>query len=231
MSNFKEKKEKYLERLCTNMETISGLLQSGNMEVANVLLAPSDERELRRADAMLTFALDMNDLMDALFCGNVEDIPFEENNVIQYVVKTINSTLDENNQNELPDFNTIIEGSSEGEIAAKFYYQLIVGTVPDEIPALQYIEKETGADLRDENDVQEIKNAIEKLRGNAEAKLPFSQVGVEEYSDKDLDSIEDFVQHFHSLCEKGIKKDDVFEDLFKLFIKKLMGEEDDPRWS
>ena len=90
--SFEEKKEDYLAKLCTHMDVVSTLLtgdDEATRKSASLLLMPSNENELRMADATLTLTVDLKDLVEAVSCDNVEKIPVEENEGINLILDII----------------------------------------------------------------------------------------------------------------------------------------------
>ncbi len=234
MSTFDEKRDEYLVKLLNHLDVMSKLLEGSedkNAKMRKLFLSPSNEKELRIADSLLTTTIDMKELIDAAMCGNVEEIPVEENEGVKFIVDTVEVIADAKNSKVELDalsLEKLLEskiGNISTEAFAKITYDLMVGLIAQTEEVTDYLEEHVYS-LIDSDSFEETAAYLEKVKATLAKKQPSSEASPE-MSEEAVEGLENYVNSFHSLCERGIKKDNSIGAILMKLFERLQSNDDD----
>ena len=239
MSTFEESKKEYLERLSTNMDFVNHLIEQkdeSSRKTAKLLLDPRNERELRVANGTLTQKEDMVALTEAVLCGNVEEIPLEENKGIGFLINIINALVDQQNMaanaNAPVDLKATLkhrlEPLNDPKEIARICYSLISGLAAKPIETVEYIQGKVKIDFENEIETAKFKLYLQESQAAIQSAAPNPTAPSADMTDEGVETFEAYVNEFHELCEKGIQKGDEKGNPFvKLFMQFLDSLDDD----
>ena len=198
MENFIARKKKYLKRLTQYADVVMRLLcNNDTIREAAVLMEPRNNEELDFAISTLDFIDDMDNLLENIMLGHVEEIDAEESLFVNYIAAMLNiiddcidpeiieKKMDEFCQSCIPD---------EEEFLANIKYEFTILSLTDPIKLLAAIEKKSGYNLNDKYirlKIDFIHNILEKQ--NLE-------------DDRDYSKITKMNKKFHERCERGINE-------------------------
>lgn len=202
MENFLERKEKYLRKLCENTDTVEKIYDSAKTEVEKrnleVILSPSNEKELNISELMFDFYNDTYSIVDDAKNGNLNEIPVEENEGLKEIVRFVNLAK----KGEKIDFSKYYENSESIKRAAEISYSGIVGLYADMDSSFDYVFKKCGFDEDSFVDLTIFRLYMERLQESASG----STLDYRNYSDKDFENYKMFFQEFHKLYVEGKKE-------------------------
>lgn len=212
MKTFEERKEEYLDKLSNNMEIIYKLMLSvdeKSLRTARLMLDPSTDKELRLANGIVSYTEDMKELVEAAACGNVDPIPIEENEGITFLANIIQAMYEASKEKKpkeaAEEIAKKLEGNMDPKAMARMYYDLLVGliTSPDEM--YDYMQNKTTIDYTDKLEAAKFRLFMRESQTALESVTPTSTIGTE-FTEEQLEIFEAYVEEMHSLCQKGIKK-------------------------
>ena len=240
MSTFEESKKEYLEKLSTNMDFVNHLIEQKNessRKTAKLLLDPRNERELKVANGTLTQKEDMVALTEAALCGNVEEIPLEENKGISFLINIINALADQQNlaanANAPVDLKATLkqrlEPLNDPKEIARICYSLLSGLAAKPIETVEYIQGKVKIDFENEIETAKFKLYLQESQDIIQKAAPDPTANPSsDMTDEEVAAFDAYVNEFHALCEKGIQKGDEKGDPFvKLFMNLLSSLHDD----
>lgn len=222
MGNFEKEKEEYLKELAENESikkfTIKSYREDGMQEEERMFLDPQNETELKFAKAVLYSGVDMNNLVSCLFTGELEIMPFEENEMIIDLIKGIKS------QKENGVIDPEILNDKTPEKKARLLVSRLMMKLYDKDELTEYVFKKAGFDSNKIMD--HLKFGKYMMKFNAKYKTDDNPINNQkEYFDSEegIDFLYRFVMESRKLCEKYAKRSDsydgtdsILEDLYDL---------------
>ena len=133
MDDFIKRKKDYLQKLKENPRVLQKLTvnEGDPQKMMMMVLDPKNEEELKIVDTLITFFIDILDLVHRAAMKEVKEIPLEENVGISYYIEVINALKDEKEVRTV-DKLTPEEG-------AKILYEFLTGMINDSDETLIYI--------------------------------------------------------------------------------------------
>ena len=97
MDDFIKRKKDYLQKLKENPRVLQKLTvnEGDPQKMMMMVLDPKNEEELKIVDTLITFFIDILDLVHRAAMKEVKEIPLEENVGISYYIEVINALKDE----------------------------------------------------------------------------------------------------------------------------------------
>ncbi len=213
MGDFEKRKEEYFERLSTKSEFLISLEKKkddNSLAILKLLVNPKDENELKTATCTLDFLEDFLNLVTSASCGNVEYVPFEENeglNAIIGVMKMLISDEEVTAESITARLSDSKKSDTRSEQFAEILFGIMVCFICEPVETMTYIGKKM--DVSIDNIVDSIR--LQVLLEEAKEKMQVLQSDQNVYKNTTDKSVNDFVAFstaFHNLCEKNIKKED-----------------------
>lgn len=197
MKSFEERKEEYLNKLKTNPELTSAMIESsqknGGVEKLAILVDPKTEMDLDLANCTFDFMNDSMVLLEKIFSFEVDEIPLEENEGYNYLINVINLARNKATEQEYREY---VAGLTPEQVAI-ISYDLLVGIATDNESVFEYLAEKVGIDLTDELQMAQLTVRLE------EAKKTIPSTDIEHATDKNVDFFKELVRNFHILCTEG----------------------------
>ncbi len=197
MDDFIRRKKEYLQKLKDNPQVLNKItVNKGDpQKMMMMVLDPKNEEELRIVDSLITFFIDILDLLHRAAMKEVKEIPLEENVGISYYIEVINALKDEKEVRTV-DKLTPEEG-------AKILYAFLAGMINDSDATIIYIAEKTGFDLKDEIQAKLLELYLNLANKAFEKNSNFVETTEESPNRSNLDESVAFCELFHQLCEEG----------------------------
>ncbi len=201
MEDFEKRVAQYIERAEENVELVRTIIESEEGErkarLGNIMLRPSNELELRTANALLNLSVDCAELCLDLSLGAVKQIPEEDNVAIPWIVEIISDSKGDKSTEELVAKYT---NELSPELSAKIIYQLLVSFVGFEDESKEKLGKLLGYDLNNELDNLKLELDLENAKSVSGSLKTSNAYLVNEESTGEIESM---ASSFHTLLENG----------------------------
>lgn len=197
MDDFIKRKKDYLQKLKENPRVLQKLTvnEGDPQKMMMMVLDPKNEEELKIVDTLITFFIDILDLVHRAAMKEVKEIPLEENVGISYYIEVINALKDEKEVRTV-DKLTPEEG-------AKILYEFLTGMINDSDETLIYIAEKTGFDLKDEIQAKLLELYLNQANKAFEKNTNFVEETEGSSNKSNLEESFVFCNLFHQICEEG----------------------------
>ena len=194
MSDFIERRNEYFKKLKENSNVVNLFTpKDGASENAiktyRMMILPQNEEELDTADSFFSIISDTINLYEDVDNGSVKNIPFEENEGLEYCINVINYKKENGIDKDLNNSISIEE-------FAKLKYQFLLASFYDGESIHEYIASKTGFDLEDDIDAIQYELYVEKIN---------DYFGSLIISFENVYDAKRFAKIFHELYEDGKK--------------------------
>lgn len=220
---FEKRKQEYLERINSNEEILNEMKEHFRKSFKDaedrieLIVNPKNEKELLLAEPLYTFFVDMLLLTKRIDNEEVIEIPFEESEGVQILTNSIRAIM--NGDEDI----TIFDSTLPPKVLAKHIYEVFV-SMADSDGLSNYIMEKLEINPRSLKELVSYLNAwlkfteiLQKFKSND----PLS-TDILNYTEEDLNRINEFTDAFHELCENGKKEKTDVERLAALLTEMFM---------
>lgn len=204
-STFKNRREEYFTKLRNNSELLESIMNgNNNSKTLNILLIPSDEKELLLAENFYILMDDLLFITKNCIIGNI-DVELSDDNMIILLFTRIIIALKEQNQEEISkitkELNTLNTKKS-----AQLIFELMTSffSKPEEL--MYAIFDKCGFDQEDELSIVQFQKYLEKANEitNNRSNSIIDLSNIDQSNDEQISNFIDFTNEFHSICEEKI---------------------------
>ena len=224
MDNFKEELAKYISKVKENPLVTSVIFSEEkgvkDLKTKEIILNPTNERELKIANALFDQFVDILYLTINAAQGNVKITPAEDNYLIVMFTKIIkayfNGEAEENIQKMIKEYTASEENTCER--SAEVVFDCLATLSGDTYNTVETIIRNCDLDPEDDFDMARFQLFFEK----ASAKLSENDntptiEKLEDMSDEDIQKFVDYAAAFHKKCEESILDKEDFTRSLRLF--------------
>lgn len=213
MTEFENKREKYLDKLRKNPDLLESLVEGNNNNPITVelLVDPQNERQLETAELIFTQMKDVFSIVEAAVEGELKEIPVDENVAVLFLAELIKNIA--NNDEEAA--KELLDKFNDPKYAALYVFHLTAGPLSNPEEMMEKMEELM--DISFDDPIQMIKYKLYMAKAS---QLSNKNKNMEKnLSDEDIEYLRVYVSEFNRLCDETIIKEETENDIHKEYIK------------